>query len=494
MSESTKSLLSVETATQSITTVEETDRPPNPVANRGFRLSSDEIKNLIWLYADNQLFKNIEDWTIQDNPYCRPIDPDTVRSLDFSGPLTKEQSFGRSALAAHRMLLNIYESDLVFLPDGDFAAKQSDFAAFYSNQNKLLGEMIRPTLEAHVFQFLEKEVVVTRNWTVDDLNLYLRALVEAHEQSQLDVVTAITSSRVPEKNAISFLIQVASDFLSEASATTRNVLGKYGSIQSELFKIAIDDYGYGVHKAKHSTLFENTLASCGLSTHAHTYWQFYLSSSLALANYYHYVSRDHSKFFRCLGAIAYAEAMFAHTCKKIAEMLRAVFGSEVDTEYFDEHGHIDAHHGRMAFENLVTPAIARYGDGVIEQIIYGLEEIRLLTGIADQDFIAQTVWSDEVETYRSLAQSIYPKILSGEIKCSKTTRAGRHDELSIMQVNDEERLCIVESGQMDFVTDYDRVIRLGAGEGIIIPRHRMHGSRISSEECVYHMFDIGDYK
>ena len=494
MSETTKSLLSAETINHALATAEASSSRSTSVANQGFQLRAEDIKSFIRLYADNPLFKNTEDWTILDNPYRRPIDPDTIKSLDFSEALTREQVFSKSALAAHRMLLNIYESDLIFLPDDDFAAKKNDFAAFYSNQNKLPGEMIRPTLETHVFGFLEHEIAVTGKWTFDDLSLYLRSLIEAHEQSPLEVVTAILSSKEPEKNAISFLIQVASDFLTEASATARNVLGKYGSIQSELFKIAIDDYGYGVHQAKHSTLFENTLASCGLSTHAHTYWQFYLSSSLALGNYYHYVSRDHSKFFRCLGAIAYAEAMFAHTCKQVAEMLRTIFGSGVDTHYFDEHGHIDAHHGRMAFDNLVTPAIARYGDGVIEQIIHGLEEIRCLTAIGDEDFTAQMAWSDEAENYKSLAQPIYQRILSGEIRCSKARSVSRQDELAIMRVNNEDTLCIVEAGQMNFVTDHDRFIRLGAGEGVVIPRHRMHGSKISSGECVYHIFDIGDYK
>ena len=494
MSESTKSIMSAELINHGLATIEGAGRLSTTAVDEGFQLRADEIKNFIRLYADNPLFKSAEGWTIQDNPYRRPIDPDTVKSLDFSEPLTKRQVLNQSSLAAHRLLLNIYESDLVFLPDGDFAAKKNDFAAFYSNQNKLLGEMIRPALEAHVFGFLEDEISVTGKWTLDGLRAYLRSMLEAHEQSQLEVAKAMLSSREPEKNAISFLIQVASDFLSEASATTRNVLGKYGSIQSELFKIAIDDYGYGVHQAKHSTLFENTLASCGLSTHVHAYWQFYLSSSLALCNYYHYVSRDHSKFFRCLGAIAFAEAMFAHTCKQIAAMLRAVFGSKVDTRYFDEHGHIDAHHGRMAFDNLVTPAIARYGDEVIEPIIYGLEEIRCLTAIADEDFIAQMAWSDEAENYKSSARPIYQRILGKEIECSKATIVRRQDELATTQVNDEDKLCVVESGQMNFFTDYDRFVELSAGEGIVIPRNRMHGSKILSAECVCHIFDIGSHK
>lgn len=464
-----------------------------PVATSAL-FSPDEIKHFIRRYAANPLFSNTEQWTINDNPYRRPIDQVAVGALDFSRHITRDTVLAESALAANRMLLNIYESDLVFLPEDDFTSKKDNWTLFYSNENKLLGELIRPSLETHIFGFLDGEIVVSGDWSLEKFKSYLHSLLETHEQSELELVTAILSSGEPEKNAAAYLIQVASDFLSESSATARNVLGKYGTIQSELFKILIDDYGYGVHQAKHSTLFENTLASCGLSTQAHSYWQFYLSSSLAIGNYYHYVSRDHSKFFKCLGAIAYAEATFAHTCREIAKMLRRVFGTSVITHYFDEHGHIDTYHGSMALENLVTPAIAKYGNGVIEHIVCGLEEIRLLTAISDEDFLAQIAWSDALQDYKSLAQPVYQKITSGEIHPYRATQTGRQQDTLIMRVYDADKLCMVEQGSMNLVSGYDRFIHINAGEGIVIPRHRLNGMAVTSSECVLNIYDVDDYR
>jgi hypothetical protein len=121
------------------------------------------------------------------------------------------------------------------------------------------------------------------------------------------VMKAIEDSSNPVHAAKTFLIQLAGDFLVESSAMSRNILGSYGSIQSELFKVVIDEYGYGVHQSKHSRLFEETLESVGLESTPHSYWQFYLTSSLMLNNYFNYISGDHSKFFRYLGAIFYAE-------------------------------------------------------------------------------------------------------------------------------------------------------------------------------------------
>jgi hypothetical protein len=276
------------------------------------------------------------------------------------------------------------------------------------------------------------------------------------------------------------LIQVAGDFLSEASASSRNILGKYGDIQSELFKIVIDDYGYGVHPAKHSTLFENTLGTCGLMSDVHAYWQFYLSSSLALNNYYHYVSRDHSKYFRAIGAIGVAEAMFSHTCREISRMLRAVFGKNVDTYYFDEHYHIDAHHGRMAFDYVVAPAIARHGNAVIPDIIRGMEELQLLTAISDEDLIAQIAFADTAQ----------PQPLDGRPQQPGSSHIETRSQSLVTRVCDQDKLYVVDSGSLDVVIGPDHSVRLDQGQSIMVPRQRLHGTAVVSEECQYHVYDL----
>lgn len=442
---------------------------------------SREIKPLIELYAARPLFGNTSEWIIRDNPYRRPVDWETVQQLDFDGALSKAEILGTSALAAHRMLLNIYETDLIFLPANDFAKKRNDFSSYYSNDNKLLGELIRPTLENYVFSFLEKEIDVTGKWTVEALKSYLQSILEKHEQSGLDICAGVLASADPPRAARALLIQVAGDFLSEASASARNILGKYGEIQSELFKIVIDDYGYGVHPAKHSTLYENTLASCGLISEVHAYWHFYLSSSLAIGNYYHYVCRDHSKYFRAIGAIAIAEAMFSHTCREISRMLRAVFGKSVDTYYFDEHYHIDAHHGRMAFDYVVAPAIARHGDAVIPDIVRGMEELQLLTAINDEDLMGQIAFADGAQ----------PQVVEEGSQDAGTSRIESRSQSLVTRVCDQDKLYAVESGSLDVVIGADHSVRLEAGQSLVVPRQRLHGTAVVSDECNYKTYELG---
>ena len=460
--------------------------PENSAAIMGTLWQSQEIKPLIELYAARPLFDNTPEWVIRDNPYRRPVDSRSIQQLDFDNSLTRAEILGTSALAAHRMLLNIYETDLIFLPANNFATKRADFSSYYSNDNKLLGELIRPTLEAHVFDFLKDEIDVSGKWTVEALRSYLWSIVEKHEKSELDICKHVVASAHPQRAGRALLVQLAGDFLSEASASTRNILGKYGEIQSELFKIVIDDYGYGVHPAKHSTLFENTLATAGLLSDVHAYWQFYLSSSLAINNYYHYVSRDHSKYFRAIGAIAVAEAMFSHSCREISEMLREVFGKEVDTYYFDEHYHIDAHHGRMAFDYVVAPAIARHGDAVIPEIVRGMEELQLLTAISDEDLMSQIDFSDTVDQLKARAREVLESGSPGE----GTSYVESRSQSLVTRVNNNETLYAVESGSLDLVIAEDHSMQLDAGQAIIVPRQRLHGVGIVSEECRYSVYDL----
>jgi hypothetical protein len=453
-----------------------------------------QIEQYILRYAANPIFQDIKDWTIQDNPYRRPIRPQDLASIDFKRPLSKAAAFNYSGLAAHRMLLNIYESDFVFLPNEGFAAKKIDFDLFYSNQNRALGEWIRPTLEDHVFGFLDQEVNVSGQWTVDALKTYLWSLVDTHQQSESAIADAILASTNPKKAAISFLIQVASDFLSESSPAARIVLGTYGTMLSDMFKIIIDEYGYGVHKTKHSSIFEETMINCGLSPHVHTYWQFYLSSWSALINYFHYLSRDHSKFFKFIGLLFYTEATLGYTCRLWSKMMKSVFGSSFNTLYFDEHTHIDEHHGRMMFENLLMPAIARYGDIIIEDLVRGIEEYRLLQEIADADFIAQVKWSDQLEASKLSAQNIYQKIQNHELKYSQETFVKPANELTVTRTYDTDQLLVVESGTLELVTGHLQAIELRAGEEIIIPQNRSCGLKSGLNGCTYHLYDLVNFQ
>lgn len=443
----------------------------------------------IMAYASSPLFGDADGWTIEGNPYRRPVRPQDLWRYDFSAPLSRNEFCSGSALAAQRMLLNIYETDSVFLPDGDFRSVRTDFNQFYSPENRLAGERIRSTLERHVFCFLDKEIDTAGKWSVDAMTAFFDMRLAASAKSESAVKQAVLSAASPEEAAKVFLIQVAPDFLSEATAMARNVLGNYGPVLSELFKVLIDEYGYGVHSTKHSTLYGETMKNRGLSSQIHAYWQFYLTSSLALTNYFHYISKNHELFFRYIGALYYTEASLVYATRHQSKMLRGVWGEDVDTRYFDEHTHIDKHHGRMVIDNIIKPLVEQCGESIIPEIVRGFEEFRLLQDMADEDLIAQIAWADQRDASTAQAQ----RIVADDDKAAERPWKVFHeteDEISITHVHEKDELFVVDEGELDFVTGYEQSVRLGPGEGIVIPRHRLHGSIVTSQECTYRVSPI----
>jgi len=50
-------------------------------------------------------------------------------------------------------------------------------------------------------------------------------------------------------------------------------------------------------------------------------------------------------------------------------------------------------------------------------------------------------------------------------------------------VHEHDELFAVEDGAIDLVYGLDQSVRLEAGEAAVIPRHRLHGSRVVSPNC-----------
>jgi len=458
-----------------------------------FTLDPAQLSELAVDFASSPLYLDNEEWENTDNPFRRQLRPQIIQHLDFSKQLSGEQLLEYTALAANRLLATIYETDLMFLPKQRMGeAEWADFKRFYSSTNRARGEMIRPYLERHIFGFLD-QIEVTGGWSKETLAAFLNEL-QKRPPAQSASEKAIRESSDPKRAARNWLIQFAPDFLSEASPMIRNVLGYYGPVQSEWFKIIIDEYGYGVHDTKHSTLFEHTMASAGLSADLHRYWQYYLTSSLMMSNYFHYLGKNHELFFRYLGALYYTETTLVDFCQQAAGLLTEVFGDQADVRYFTEHIHIDTHHSRMAMEKLIMPIVDYCGESVIPEIVRGFEEFQAIAQIADDDFAAQVSWMDSGPENKQLHEPVWTKVERGDVKAPVAHLIEPRGELSNTHQHDGDELCHIVSGTMKFVSGYDSHQILEAGQGTVIWKNRLHGAIIESEECVYEIHSVGDYR
>ena len=69
-----------------------------------------------------------------------------------------------------------------------------------------------------------------------------------------------------------------------------------------------------------------------------------------------------------------------------------------------------------------------------------------------------------------------------------------YGELSNTHSHQGDELCHIVSGTMKFVSGFDSYQILEAGEGTVIRADRLHGAVIESDECVYEIHSIGDYR
>ena len=450
-------------------------------------MNPDQAIQFLKLYASNAPFRSASgsEMIIENNPYRRPVRREDLDFLTYSKPLKRQNILYLSALATHRMLLNIYETDLILLPNNDNVASWEEFKLFYSNSSKVLGEIVRPFLERHVFSFLIDAAKIEEEWSVASLKDYLSSFEKDSAQSEDKIATAILSSPEQQKTARFWLIQLIGASFSKEFAIARGVLGSDGNIVTGLSHTLIAADGQGLEAARQRGFLQNLAQSCGLVDLPHAYWQFYLSSSMALTNYFHYVARDHSKFFRYLGALYHYRVSFNAHRRQHSEMLHKIFGPAIDNRYFDESP-ANNNGAKSLLQDLIEPVLDTYGESVVDEIARGFEDYRLLTEVAEEDFITQILWCSQTEKYKEKAHLITHKIESEHLNIDLETFVESSQERSTTHVHNSHRLLVIENGVMDFWSCFGPAIRFNAGDKMLIPRNRLHGSVVLSDECTYH--------
>ncbi|MBY0545339.1 MAG: iron-containing redox enzyme family protein [Gammaproteobacteria bacterium] len=408
------------------------------------------------------------------HPYQRPLRKSDLTDIDFSIPVTTHDLMSNKNLLLNKLLLTIYEQDLLFLnEDLSNSEAQKAFKLFYDPHFVAESKALKPDLEKLAFTFLDTEIETLGYWDKDHLVTYLSEIIKQQENQPSELCEFIAHTSNPVLACKMLLIQMAPDFLSEASAMARVLPGAYGQEQSEIMKVFIDEYGYGVYDMKHSSLFERTLDSIGMNRAIHYYYDAYLPTSLMLVNYFHFLCSNKQLWFRYLGALYYTEASIPHFNKQISTLL-SKFLPSIDTSYFDEHVHIDQHHRRMVMNKLILTSIDKYGDNVIDEILKGFESFRLLQSLADQDLMEQVRFAEISDTGQS-HQFVGEHIIFTEQK----------NELSLSHIHNESELFTVLEGQLSFHNNGIDVFTLNAGEGVIIPKGRVHGTRVQSPSARY---------
>lgn len=403
--------------------------------------------------------------------YRRPMALPAERFEVLAAPLARENLFTQRSLVLNQLLFNAYEQSNLYLPRKPFEPSEHEaFEAYYEPSLVAALGWLKPTLEASAFEWLEREQMQPPN-TGEGFVKSCLALLEKYEATPSQVPVKVRAARDPKAAARMFLIQLAPDFLSEASQMARSMPGNFGPLHSELTKIFIDEFGYGVWDQKHSTLFEKCLASVGLSSEVNAYYPWYLPSSLLMTSYFYWVTTSKTKWFDYVGALYWIEAVVPHFNRQYSKLLQELFGAETDTRYFDEHVGIDLHHRRMVLDKLVVPALKTYGDAIVPALWRGLSMARALGDVAEADYFEQLAFADAIAPVAAPAVRGEPRQLAPGATFAP---------------------CVVDVASTLSVQQGDLVVQVGdlvehplrAGQAVLVPQGRMVGAVAGAQGAV----------
>jgi hypothetical protein len=274
------------------------------------------------------------------------------------------------AFVKHQALMRAYQARYVLLPEAPPAGGVlGPMRRHYGEARLQVLADLRPRLEAELIAPLGPS-------RQGDIGSYIEAmLAEIRGAAENPFTAFLAGAEHRDHHYRNFLVQSSPDLLAEASASALGVIGEYGEPQSALFRILIDEFGYGAHHKKHAVLYRATMRSFGLDDAYNGYWPWFDTASLELHNVIHWLFQNPRNVFRQAGFLLYAETAYQRSTLAHHRYLRA-HHPDADARYFTEHAHIDLHHTRMVIDEVVTPLAAKFGAEVGAEIIAGAEMTR----------------------------------------------------------------------------------------------------------------------
>lgn len=439
------------------------------------RQCRDALDKALLAYAGQPQFRSAEGHeVIFANPFHRPVRAHDLSFLDFSRPIAQEHVHALSALMGNRMLLNIYETDLSFVGTGLSQQALADRTAFYSTTNRVRGEQVRSALERHCFNWIVSSACAEDE---DPASLIERS-VAGLANSAKAIAQEIESSDSRDRMAHFLAIQIcgplrARDFMLQSHRVV-DIDGHWSE-------------WIGAMAGAASARLRATSAlarAAQLSETPHAYWQFYLGSQIAVANYLAGMSREPSRFFEMVGAIVVDRLCSIQQARSWGGILASAFGSDASLSSSENNDFSEA----IASEalNLLERVPKQGQDECLKAFNRGMRGMYRIIVAANEDLARQIAWAGHASAHRQMAEDYIRVIREHALAIDMETFVEPSSERSTTHVHDTDRLLVIESGEMDFWHSYGEPLRFGPGDMIFVPRQRLHGSVVTTDRCVYH--------
>jgi mannose-6-phosphate isomerase-like protein (cupin superfamily) len=416
----------------------------------------------------------VEELELNRDSYRRPARPEDLSFIDFSQPSTAGSATQLPFLASQRLLFAINEQRSVRLPSKREREGEREFVEYYADSSRELGRRIAPFLEDFAFSFIEPY----------DIRHSMTAATERLETVANRIARSYraTLRRVNEhqylQEGLRFLFLQEWSLLGSRRAAIRiaDAAGFFDGLPAVRRPRLDEDLDVAL---------ANIADKCGVVKAEHSYWQFYLSSSLARCNILHALAQRPLYSLRLIGASYVAMAAWLAFISEACEIAKRL-GLAVDREPRSAGALLES------FRDTVQAIDRRCGAWGIREISVGVAMAETLIDCSLHDIDQQLKWLSSLDRYQRFAYMIDERIRREVPNIDRETFVEPREMCSTTHVHDDHRLVVIESGKMVFWGNLGMTLRLRPGEMVLVPKGRLHGSSIESDNCVYHQPIIPD--
>ncbi|SHH81343.1 peptide synthetase [Pollutimonas bauzanensis] len=443
----------------------------------------DEILGLIKQFASHEAFRSavVDELELDEDFYRRPLRPEDLAFLKFQKPISAETVSRLPSLATNRLLLSINELGIARLPRRQNALEFERFESFYRDSNQLLGQQIRPYLESYGFTYLGNEPVAGK--VIRDYSRLVREVFDAEQRHWAGLFAMLTRNDYLNEGLRLILIQQWALAPSRRSALARAAASGYFA------GIASTDWPTLAGALPSDALMREVAAMSGVARQSHSYWQFYLPTSLAKVNLLYALGSRPDRAFALLGAafaaeaewLAFGAALLA-ACPHLKQ-LEAVPPANEESLYADLDRRL--RHALAVVEDI-------HGGNALSRVGQGAGAYAKLADRARWDLGEQLRWLSAIPRYCAWARVIDQRIQVEYPNIDRDTFVEPREMCSTTHVHSDHRLVVIERGDMVFWGNLGMQLKMTVGDMVLIPDGRLHGSTVVSEECTYHQPIIPD--
>jgi len=415
-----------------------------------------------------------------ENDFCRrPLRPEDLKTIDFAVPVTADTMFDLPSLASQRILRCIYDMQLARLPRSHDRKILERHGEFYSADARAVALRLAPDLEHFAFGFLEQSYR-----EIGDLsNCTLQTQFEGFASETSSFARTMCSRFIHgdfSKADLRFVfVQKWCLHAANCAAITRAQASGYFD------PLPTSDWPRKGSDHEENEALECLAIAADANREPHAFWQFYLPTSLAEANYLSALATRPDVSLAVVGASFVEEIEWQNFVWMVRQTYQDMgIGGPTNLPVGDS--------GRAAAE--ITSRFGRALGAVesasgtcgLEQLFCGFHAMASLARLAHLDLEKQLRWLASLDDYSEIARRVDQRIRVERPNIDRETFVEPREMCSTTHVHNDHRLVVIESGDMVFWGRPGMRFRMVPGDMILVPRGRLHGSSVESEQCTYH--------